>query len=273
MIIYLDMFFLKNTIFNGMLLYLTSFFIRKKVNIIKILIAAILGATYATLALCNQFIYEFTLLKILISVFMLIISFGMKNIKEMLSSFFVIAYIVAGVIGSLQCVNSQIIMLIFAISMMIIFYLYKNNQKNNDYYDLHIELQESEFDLMAKLDTGCNLCDSILGDAVIVVSEEKIKNKIENELIKILNNERLQIPDKYKNKIRLISFKTISGEGIKIGIKLDKVIIYEENKKIETKAVMILTERNFKKYDALIGRNLLEGGYEYENYGFDKIKN
>ena len=271
MIIYLDMFFLKNAIFNGLLLYLTSFLTRKKVSIIKILIAAILGSTYAMLALFNQFIYQSAILKILVGIFMLMISFGIKNIKEILSSFFIVAYILAGVIASLLNVSSQIMMCIFAISMLIIFYLYKRAQKNNDYYELYVELQESDFELIAKLDTGCNLSDSIIGDPVIVVSEEKIKNKIENELIKILNNERLQIPDKYKNKIKLISFKTITGEGIKIGIKLDKVIIYEENKKIETKAVMILTERNFRKYDALIGRNLLEGGYEYENNSFNKI--
>jgi len=273
MIIYLDMFFLKNTIFNGLLLYLTSFLIRKKANIIKILIAAILGAVYATLALCNQFIYESVILKILVGMFMLIFAFGMKNIKEMLSSFFIVAYILAGVIGSLLNVSAQIMMLLFAISMLIIFSLYKKAEKNNDYYELHIELQEVDFDLIAKLDTGCNLSDSILGDAVIVVSEEKIKGKIESELIKILNNERLAIPDKYKNKIKLISFKTIAGEGIKIGIKLDKVLVYEENKKIETKAVMILTERSFKRYDALIGSNLLEGGYEYENFSFNKVEN
>ena len=36
---------------------------------------------------------------------------------------------------------------------------------------------------------------------------------------------------------------------------------------------MILTERKFKGYDALIGNSLLEGGLENEDISFNKIKN
>lgn len=273
MVIYIDIFFIKNLVFNGMLLYLTSLLIRKKTKMSRIVIASIIGALYSIWALYYKSIFDSSMLKICMSIIMLLISFGKKEIKEMLSSFFIASYGIAGIIASLLDINSQILMLLFAISMMLIFYIYKSNYKNRDYYELRLEIMENQIDLIAKLDTGNELSDAIFGDAVIVVSEEKIKNKIETELIKILNNERLEIPDKYKNRIKLISFTTISGEGIKIGIKLDKAIIYTENQKIENKAIMVLTESKLKKYDALIGRNLLEGGFKYENNSFDKIKN
>ena len=156
---------------------------------------------------------------------MLAIVFGTKEIFIMLSSFFMLSYSTAGIIASILNVNTYLVMIIFAISMIIIFYLYKKNQSYNKYYEIYIKLLKNDIELLAMLDTGNQLRDSIFGDAVIVVSEEKIKNKIDDELIKILNNERLEIPEKYKNRIKLISFKTISEEGIKIGIKLDKVII------------------------------------------------
>lgn len=272
MIIYLDVYFLKNIIFNFLLLYLTSFIIRRKIKIYRAIISAIVGGLYAILALYFENIFHSVMLKILISITMLYITFGKKEITFMTSSFFVLSYIIAGIIASILKINSQAMLILVAISSIIIFYLYKRNQKYNDYYELHIEFLQTELTLTAKLDTGNELKDNILGEPVIVVSEEKIKNKIENELVKILNNERLEIPERYKNRIRLISFKTISGEGIKIGLKLDKVIIYTETKNIESNAIMILTERNFRNYNTLIGRNLLEGGFEYESNSFTKIK-
>lgn len=273
MTIYIDVYFLKNVIFNFLLIYLTSLIIRKKIKLYKGIIAAIVGGGYAIAALCLPSIFSSAILKIIISLMMLTITFGRKEITSMLSSFLVLAYSVAGIIASLLNVDSQIIMIIFSISMIIVFYLYKKNQNHNECYEIYLELLENEIDLIAKLDTGNELKDSIFGDSVIVVSEEKIKNKLDNELIKILNNERLEIPEKYKNRIKLISFKTISGEGIKIGIKLDKVIINAESKNIESRAIMILSDKRFLNYDALIGMNLLEGGFEYEDNSFNKIKN
>lgn len=273
MIIYLDIYFLKNIIFNFLLIYLTSLIIRKKAKIYKIILASIVGGIYAILALYFQSIFNSTLLKIIISITMLIISFGIREITVNLSSFFTLAYLIAGVISSILKLNNQVIMISFAILMIIIFYEYRKNKKRKEYYEVNIEIIQNEIELIAKVDTGNELRDSIFGDAVIVVAEEKIKNKIDEELIKILNNERLEIPDRYKNKIKLISYKTISGEGIKIGIKLNKFIIYTETKKIENRATMILTERKFNGYDALIGNSLLEGGFENEDISFNKIKN
>ena len=273
MVIYLDIYFLKNIIFNFLLIYLTSLIIRKKIKVHRAIISAILGGGYAIFALYSQEIFDSVFLKILVSIAMLAISFGIKEITNMLSSFFILAYSIAGIIASLLNINNQIVMLSFAVSMIIIFYLYKRNQIQNEYYEIKIEILQNEIDLIAKLDTGNELRDTIFGDAVIVVSEEKIKNILEEELIRILNNERLEIPDRYKNRIKLISFKTISGEGIKIGIKLDKIIIYKEGKGIKSKAIMILSERKFRNYDVLIGKSLLEGGFEYENNCVNKIKN
>lgn len=272
MTIYIDVYYLKNIIFNYLLIYLTSLIIRKKAKMYRIFIASSLGGIYAIFALYYPSVFNSIILKIIISTSMLCISFGPKELSVMISSFFTIAYSIAGIIASMLNVDNQVIMIAFAISISVVFYLHEKSKKHNEFYEIEIQLFKEEISLIAKLDTGNELKDSLFGSPVIVVSEEKVRDKLDDELIKILNNERLEIPDRYKNKIKLISFKTISGEGIKIGIKLDSVLICTENKQLKGNAIMIISERNFKQYDALIGKSLLEGGYEYENYSFNKIK-
>lgn len=273
MVIYVDVYFLKNIIFNFLLIYLTSLVIRKKFKIYKAIIASTIGGIYAIFALYSSNVFNSVILKLFVSISMLIITFGKKEVSIIFSSFFIITYSIAGIIASILNVSSQAILISFAILTVIIFYLYQKNQKYNEYYEVYLQVLGYEIELTAKLDTGNELRDSIFGDAVIVVSEEKVKNKFDKELLKILNNESLEISDKYKNRIKLISFKTISGNGIKIGIKLNKIIVSTETKQIENKAIMILSEKRFRNYDALIGNNLLEGGFEYEDNSFNKIKN
>jgi len=273
MTIYLDMYFLKNMLFNFLLIYLTSLIIRKKFKLFRGLIASSIGALYAVTALYSLQIFNSVTLKIATSIMMLIITFGGKEITTMLSGFYMLAYLIAGIVASLLNVNFQFLIVILATSMIIRYYMYKQNRNHNEYYEICIELLNERIELIAKLDSGNELKESIFGDSVIVLSEEKVKMKFGEELIKILNNESLEISNKYKNKIKLITFNTIAGEGIKIGIKLDQLIIKTETKTLVTNAIMILSEKSFRNYDALIGKSLIEGGFEYENNAVNKIKN
>lgn len=270
MTIYIDVYFLKNLVFNFLLLYLTVLLRKRKAKIYMIFLASLIGSIYAIIALYHPVIFNSLFLKLLMSIIMLVITFGFKDIKIILSSFFTIAYILSGIISSIVNIKTQIITFLFAVAVLIFFYLYEKNKKYEEYYEIEIKVLEDEINLIAKLDTGNELKDSMFGTSVIVVEESKIKEKVDKELIKVLNNEILEIPEKYKNKIKLISFKTISGEGIKVGIKLDEVCIERENEQIESKAIMVLSKHSFKKYDALIGKELIEGGIRNENISFNK---
>jgi len=265
MIIYLDIYFLKNMFFNFLLLYLTSFLIRKKTKWYRLLVASFIGGIYAIGALYSESIFQSGILKIIVALIMLIITFGRKKLTNIMSSFFVLTYFIAGFISSILNVQSQIILIVFSISMFISYWYYQKQKKNQNYYEIEAYFLESEINLKAKLDTGNELKDSLFGDAVIVASEESVKKELEEDLLRVLKNERLEIPKQYQNKIRLITFQTISGQGIKIGIQLDRVILYSQKQKIENQAILILTDKNFKGYDALIGPNLIDGAYQYQN--------
>ena len=195
---------------------------------------------------------------------MLVVTFGRKQVMQMMSSFFVLAYFVAGFIASLLNINEQIILLFFSISMLCIFLIYQKENKKSLYYNVEIRILAKTLELKAKLDTGNELKDSLFGDAVIVVSEECVKEELGEEIICILKNEKIDIPQQYQSRIKLITFQTIAEEGIKIGIKLDQIIIRTENQILESRAILILTDRKLKSCDALIGVNLLEGAYQYQ---------
>lgn len=262
MIIYLDIYFIKNIFFNFLLLYLTSFLIREKTKWYRLLFASILGGTYAITALYFEKVFRSNLLKILIALTMLLISYGKKQIVNNVSNFYVISYFVAGFIASILNIQNETILILFASFTIVLFVLYHKENKKQNYYEIEVSFLGNKINLKAKLDTGNELKDSLFGDAVIVVSEESIKSELNNEVIRILKNERLEIPKTYQNKIRLITFQTINEDGIKTGIKLDSVIIYTQKQKIENQAILILTDKKFNQYDALIGLNLLEGAYQ-----------
>lgn len=266
MIIYLDVYIVKNLFFNFLLLYLTSFLIRKKAKWYRLLLAALLGCVYAIVALYFKNIFHSTILKLGVGVLMLLITFGKREITYRMSTLFIIAYFVAGIIASLLHVQETIIMLFLAISACILFWLYHQINKKQEYYEMEAFFLGEEMELKAKLDTGNELRDSLFGEAVIVVSEEKAKKELNQELISIMKNERLKIPEQYQNRIKLISFQTIAEEGIKIGIRLDHVVIHLPDKNIENKAILILTNQKLKGYDALIGANLLENAYVCEEF-------
>lgn len=264
MIIYIDVYFFKNLIFNFLLLYLTKFLIRRKARWYRILLASLLGSVYAVLALYSEKIFESSLLKILMAVGMLMITFGKKQMMNTVTSFGVLVYLIAGIIASLLNVPEKIILLFFAISMLFLFWLYRRKKEESLCYEIHAYFMGREMDLMAKLDTGNELKDHLFGEAVIVANEEKIREELPEDLIAIMKNERLKIPAQYQNRMKLISFQTISGEGIKIGIKLDKIFLQMQGKAMENQAILVLSEQKIRNYDALIGPNLLEGCFEAE---------
>lgn len=80
MILYLDVFIIENFIVNLFLLYITTQTLRIKENIIYIILASILGTTYAFIMVYTKFLYFFNIpLKIIVAIFMTLIVFSKKR--------------------------------------------------------------------------------------------------------------------------------------------------------------------------------------------------
>ena len=264
MTIYVEMYLLKNLFFNFILLSLTAFFIKRKIKIYRLFLAALFGVMYAIFALYNRELFESALGKGVIGIIMLCITFGRKEILNTTSSFFIISYFIAGCIASLLHVKHIEILIFFIIVSVVLFLYFQKERKRNLYYMIEVHILNKKITLKAKLDTGNELKDKLFGKSVIVVSEGNIREHLEKDMLSILKNETIEIPIKYENRIKMIAFRTITEESIKIGIKLDRVIIYMKEGIFENNAVLILTKEKFNGYDALIGLSLLEKAYQLQ---------
>lgn len=281
--IYVEFYLCKNIGFNFLLLVMTAYCLQKQKQVKwqRLLFASVIGALYAYLALFVPILFHSVLGKIAMGVGMIVIAFGKKEIATLISPFFVLAYLLAGILSSLWK-EENVALLLLAVSMIGWYVWQQRQKKRNHYYDLLAYFLGEEFHWKAKWDTGNELKDGIWGEPVIVLSEKKAKENFPETLYRILKNERLEIPKQYQSRIRLISFHTIAGEGMKVGIQLDSVMFQKGNTVYESKAIAMVADQTFFQYDALIGNPLLEKSYEitkkkedgyHESHCVDEMEN
>lgn len=80
--IYIDIIFLENLFMNYIILFATGIIVRAPIKIIRTLISSMLGSIYAIVSYMSILeIYSSLFLKIVLSISMVYIAFGSKNIK------------------------------------------------------------------------------------------------------------------------------------------------------------------------------------------------
>lgn len=83
MTIYIDIIFLENLFMNYIILFATGTIVKAPVKIMRTLISSIIGSIYAIVSYMSLLeIYSNTLLKIILSISMVYIAFGSKNMKQ-----------------------------------------------------------------------------------------------------------------------------------------------------------------------------------------------
>ncbi len=234
--IYLDYIFLINFIFDFLLLLSVTIILRRNIKISKIALGSLIGG----LSIFSLFIkinsIQLFLLKIIISILMVITTFGFKNMyytfKNLL--FLYMSSMLLG--GALYFLNIQfsynheglifyhnglsINVLALIILSPIIIYTYLKQLKDlkinySNYYKVDIKYKNKIIKLNAFLDTGNKLYDPIT-NIPIIVAKEKDFNNIDT--------------------FTLIPYSTINGSSVIKCIKPDEIKI---NNKIITKKVRI----------------------------------
>lgn len=82
MTIYIDLIFLENIFMNSIIIYATAIILKKEIKILRILCGSIIGAIYACIYyISNMEIYSNILLKIILSLVIVYISFNSKGLK------------------------------------------------------------------------------------------------------------------------------------------------------------------------------------------------
>ena len=295
MIVYADIVFIENLIINYVILYVTTLLKKIKVSYFRILLSAICGSVYAIVSII---VSDNIISKIILSIVMILIIYPTKDIRKFLETLAIfylvsittggasiaISYLVNGY--KINTVNGATIVdfpiLFSSIGLILGIILIKitiNNVKSkitqkNIFYEVFIGNKRTK--IKALLDTGNMLKDPISQKPVIVATKRSLKNVIPQEILEdiknILGGDRLGDIKPFENRIKVIPFKSLGNEhGMLIGIKSNKIIV--DNNEIKD-VIIGIYEKEFsrrKRYDALIGIDLL---YEEEcNYEFNrKIK-
>ena len=254
--IYLDLVMILNFFFDFILLLSVSILLRRNANIYKLLLGSFLGGLSILFLFINISSIQLFIYKVIISIVMVLISFGYKSIKYTFKNLLYLytASIILG--GFLYFLNIEfsykqtgLIFINNGLSINVIFliifcpfiiYIYvkqglwlKSNYSN--YYKVSLYIKDKIYNLNAFLDTGNNLVEPITKKPVILIDK------------KINCDNFFYIP-----------YKTITNNGLIKCIKVDKI---EINGIFKYKVIVGLLDEKIKidGIDCLLNKKLLEG--------------
>lgn len=246
MIIYIDILFLKETIINFIIIYLTSKISSQKTTLKKMFISSVIASMFTILT----FIFSVdvtNILKIICATMIVNIAFKINNIYTYMSTvvmLYIVTFLVGGV--SLYAKMNGLNMFSFILSISFIFLILVKEYKKK--YQMQSYMAEMEiFDeyqtLKALIDTGHSLTTCY--DEPVIVLSHKWNKKIEG-IKKISKDDRT------------VCYKTIQQESVIVkGKKIPDIkVIYKEEYRNE--AVIIISDVDFDGYDAIIGLNFFE---------------
>ena len=248
MIIYLDLLFLKEILFNSIIIFLTGKIINQRIKISKIIISSLIGAIYTiSILVLNPNLYSNSIIQLICAILIIITALENETIYEFMKNitiFYIVTYTVGGICTYTQTQNKSetIYIIIFILMFPKIIQKYKAKYKLESYYgELTIKVNNKKEKLKTLIDTGHNLL-TCYNEPVIILSNKFLLNDV-----------------KEKNKKRRISYNTINEEEVCVnGIKEEGVELEYRKERYINDAVIITSNICFEKYDAIIGLDFFE---------------
>ena len=248
MIIYLDLVILLNFIFDTLLLTVVKITLKRNVKFYRIILGGLVGGISILFLFMKINSIELFFLKIIISILMLLVTFGYKDkryfIKNMiylyLSSMILggflyffnmqFSYKNEGLVFFYNGLSINFIFLIIFCPIILYIYLRSNRELRNNYnYYLQVEItfkNNRKIVLTGFLDTGNKLICPITNKGIILVEKEVLKGKINLQTpllvpYKSLNN---------KSMLKCFPIKSLIIDNKKttnvlVGISEDKINI------------------------------------------------
>jgi stage II sporulation protein GA (sporulation sigma-E factor processing peptidase) len=278
-------------IINYIIIYATGIISKAKIKHIRIFAGSIIGALYAIIYyLINLKMYSTVILKIILSIIIIYISFKSKNFKTLAKQvllFYLVSFVFGGAeIAIIYMVNSQNItiqngvlvgnytiktvfigIIVAYITVIIAFNIIRTKLSKKDLIcEIEVNFDGKVIKTKAMIDTGNMLKEPITNIPVIVMEHTLFYNIIPKEFLnnieKILSGDLSEIPqgvqEKYISKLKVIPFSSLGKQnGMLLGIRADGVTIRnsDEVKKLD-KAVIGIYDKPLTKrgeYNALVG--------------------
>ncbi|MBO6195489.1 MAG: sigma-E processing peptidase SpoIIGA [Bacilli bacterium] len=243
--VYLDVLFITNFIFDFILLLSSSIILKRNIRIIRLILGALFGSLTIFILFIRFNTLSLLLFKLIISIGMVLISFGFNNKKYFIKNLYYL-YLISIILGGLLTFinnnfskveglvfyNSFKLNIFLGIILSIIgIYIYIKNIKDlklnyNKYLNGIIYFNDYEIKVNAFVDTGNKLKDPYSFKPIILVDNKLIKKEYSPIYVpfKTCNNEGLLKCIK-ANKIYLdgIGYKKNFLVGITNSIKIDGV--------------------------------------------------
>lgn len=246
MTLYLDLIFFLNLFLDLLLLMTVSIILKRNAKLIRIVLGSFIGALSIFALFVSISSLELFFIKFLISIIMVLISFGYKNMRYTVDNI-IYLYLVSIILGGfLYMINDSfaykntgliffhngfsINFLIVIVCAPVILTLYikqskKLKEKFSKRYEVNITfLNGNKLNLTGFLDTGNNLYDPYKKRPIIVINKEVLKD--------------------YNPRCILVPIITVNESSMLKCFKVKKIII--NGKKIEDDVLIGISDNNFK---------------------------
>ena len=295
MTVYLDVIFLENIVINYIILYVTGLISKSKIKQNKLLLGALIGAIYSIIYyLLKLKIYSSFIIKIILSIVIIYVSFNSNNYKDLLKKvllFYLTSFVFGGAtIAIIYMANSQNITILNGVlvgnytiktiligviiayfTILIAFKIIKNKISKKDLIcDISVRLDNKNIRTKALIDTGNMLKEPITNLPVIVMEHTLLYDVIPKDILnnteKILGGDFSKIPDdirdEYSSKLKVIPFSSLGKQnGMLLGIKGEDLTVNlkDEIKKIDKVIIGIYNKSLTKRgeYRSLLGLEIL----------------
>ncbi|MDF2986911.1 MAG: sigma-E processing peptidase SpoIIGA [Eubacterium sp.] len=295
--IYLDILLLENLVINYLILYVTAKFSKLRVSTLRLFAGAAVGALYVIFIILQPVkIYYTTFAKILLSFFIIAITFSPRKVLPFLKTlviFYISTFIFAGAALAFLFFNQQggfvrngivyvfgqskwSLMFFSIVTVGIIIKIFMEVIQSRIIKDkllipVKIAFDNRMIDLPALVDTGNSLKDPLTNLPVMVVEFKALEELLPEEIRSIFENSKENdlncvtatiSTSKWFSRFRLIPFSSLGKEnGMLIGFKPDFIEVGEEEEKRDIKNVIVgiynrSLSRN-EKYKALLGPELV----------------
>ncbi len=258
--IYLDLVMLINCIFDLILLSSVNYILRRNTSVIRLITSSLIGTLTLLILFINMTNFELLIYKFVVSIIMIIVAFGFKDIKYTSKNvlyFYLVSMLMGGgiyflnsqfnyssnglIFTSKSLYNTYGVILILGIFLYLKYLkslqVLKTNYSN--YYKCKIYFNNSALEVNAFLDTGNKLKDPYTDKSIILIHE--------NIMLKNFKKNPIYVP-----------YNSLNNHGLLECYKATKIEI--DGKTFDKFLVGISTENFFiDGINCIINSKIMEG--------------
>ncbi|WP_226528220.1 sigma-E processing peptidase SpoIIGA [Metabacillus niabensis] len=278
MSIYLDVIWLLNFSFDLFLLVLTAIVLKRKINKLRMVLAALIGSSIVIMMFTPlAFLANHPLGKMFISVLMVLTAFGFKRFRfffqGLLTFYFVTFLVGGGMIGIHYFLQQEMTYLegvlmtnstgfghpiswLFVLIGFPVLWLFARNsiegiETKKIHYDqlvkVHITVENIQFSLKGLIDSGNQLFDPITRSPVMIIDTLKVQEflpkllvhlAIQDDVMKAMSEQNEG--HAWEHRVRIIPYRVVGSEHqFLLGFKPDEVCIETKNETLKVQKTII----------------------------------